>query len=579
MTEITVEKLYELCDVIDSAEKKAECQKEYESILNGVKCKGANEKRLTATLIARYFAHFFDMRDKSLDAMFELCEDDDVNIRKLVIKELPNLCRGDGGSHISKIADILVQLLQTDDQQEQQIVNSSLFTLLKSHPKDTLSAIFGHILNVEIELIRERAVRFLAMKLKLLPEDVLTKPIEEFVLEQSKKVLQDVSGEEFILFMLILSHLKHLQTVAGRQSLLDIVVDQADLDKPFQATDPDRVDQIIQCMKQSIPFLSKNVHSCKFLLYVLENIFPVLGSLGYSNKNGTNSKQETSVVTNGDEVEKLSTLNIENPRLEILRLTTDMSHFLAVNEMKDFSAKIDTVFEQILIFLPLPTSATETENGENDPLSLEEPKIQFSELECLIWILHNLCCRCPEYFDFKSIPTDENSDERDEKLKEFKKRLQYLARVIQIYSKKLKDSLNGKKKEELKTEANRIKLIGLKTTLNISNAIKDFLHIPPTFKAVITPSWKAHNVEKKDEDTQKRSNENGNNYNNNNANKMQRKNVEYYHPPSGKFSKGAGAFLADDDFSGLKSAPAWRRGASNSNNRSRGGFRRGRGRW
>lgn len=90
--------------------------------------------------------------------------------------------------------------------------------------------------------------------------------------------MQDVSGDEFLLFMHILSNLKHLQTVAGRQLLLDIVVDQADLDKSFsvklylkrrliqshrffslQADDPDRIDQIIHCMKQAIPFLSVNI--------------------------------------------------------------------------------------------------------------------------------------------------------------------------------------------------------------------------------------------------------------------------------------------------------------------------------
>lgn len=53
---------------------------------------------------------------------------------------------------------------------------------------DTLSAIFGHILNFEVDQIRERAIKFLALKLKMLPEDILTKQIEEYVLEESKKV-------------------------------------------------------------------------------------------------------------------------------------------------------------------------------------------------------------------------------------------------------------------------------------------------------------------------------------------------------------------------------------------------------
>ncbi len=48
------------------------------------------------------------------------------------------------------------------------------------------------------------------------------------------QVLQDVTGDEFILFMYILQNLPHLQTVTGRQQLLQLVMEQADLDKAFQ---------------------------------------------------------------------------------------------------------------------------------------------------------------------------------------------------------------------------------------------------------------------------------------------------------------------------------------------------------
>lgn len=61
-----------------------QCQNEFSSILAGIKS-GANEKRLAAQLIARYFHHFPELREQALDAMFELCEDDDVNVRKSYI--------------------------------------------------------------------------------------------------------------------------------------------------------------------------------------------------------------------------------------------------------------------------------------------------------------------------------------------------------------------------------------------------------------------------------------------------------------------------------------------------------------
>lgn len=36
--------------------------------------------------------------------------------------------------------------------------------------------------------MRERAIKFLSTKLKTLPEEVLTKEVEEFILTESKKV-------------------------------------------------------------------------------------------------------------------------------------------------------------------------------------------------------------------------------------------------------------------------------------------------------------------------------------------------------------------------------------------------------
>uniref|UniRef100_A0A915KYI4 Apoptosis inhibitor 5 n=1 Tax=Romanomermis culicivorax TaxID=13658 RepID=A0A915KYI4_ROMCU len=415
MTDVTVERLYELCDIIDNADKKSSCQNEYGEILSAVRSTGSSEKRLAAQLIARYFSQLSDMRDKSLDAITELCQDDDVNIRKLVIKEIPSLCRGSEGTYVRRLADILVQLLQTEDSQEQQIVNNSLLACLKSHSQDTLFAIFDQILNVSQDLVRERAVKFLACKLKTLSEEILTKQLEEFIVEQSKIVLQDVTGDEFILFMHILSNLKHLQTVAGRQQLLDIVVGSADLDKSFEPKESERVDQLVQCMRLSIPFLSKNVHSSKFLSYVLENVLPVLDSIPLRSVESQNSaknedrKQENGTAANGNN----STNNVENPRLEILRLLAEFCYQGGNATLEDANQKIQIVFDRLMTLLPaLPsTGDSSTENSLMNENLDEEPKIQFSDIECLIWTLHSLCKKYPEFL----------TGEKEE-LKELKKR-------------------------------------------------------------------------------------------------------------------------------------------------------------
>ena len=97
----------------------------------------------------------------AIDAIFDLCEDDDVNvmnwffnlklffvyrveylikeivlkIRKAAIKDLASLCKDCAEEHLNRIADILTQLLQTDDIQEFVQVQSSLLTVFKQNPK------------------------------------------------------------------------------------------------------------------------------------------------------------------------------------------------------------------------------------------------------------------------------------------------------------------------------------------------------------------------------------------------------------------------------------------------------------
>jgi hypothetical protein len=47
--------------------------------------------------------------------------------------------------------------------------------------------LFSQILQGE-DIVRERAIKFLSTKLKTLPDEVLTKEVEELILTESKKV-------------------------------------------------------------------------------------------------------------------------------------------------------------------------------------------------------------------------------------------------------------------------------------------------------------------------------------------------------------------------------------------------------
>lgn len=57
------------------------------------------------------------------------------------------------------------------------------------------------------------------------------------------------------------------------------------------------------------------------------------------------------------------------------------------------------------------------------------------------------------------------------------------------YVKKLQEDVKGKNPSDPKTEEEKLKIIGLKTTSNIQTLIRDLFHSPPSFKSVVRLSW------------------------------------------------------------------------------------------
>ena len=87
---------------------------------------------MTSFFLFRFFPHFPDLCQQSIDAMLDLCEDVNTMIRMQVpslfrcfsfqialhylqaIKDMPNLCRDSQIKTLPKIADVLTQLLQVN---------------------------------------------------------------------------------------------------------------------------------------------------------------------------------------------------------------------------------------------------------------------------------------------------------------------------------------------------------------------------------------------------------------------------------------------------------------------------------
>uniref|UniRef100_A0A1E1XBH5 Putative apoptosis inhibitor 5/fibroblast growth factor 2-interacting factor 2 n=1 Tax=Amblyomma aureolatum TaxID=187763 RepID=A0A1E1XBH5_9ACAR len=448
-----VDLLYKKYDVLASAgDKVSEHESDYLDILESVKGT-PSEKRLASQFIARFFKSFPHLAEKAIDAQLDLCEDADVAIRKQAIKDLPSFCK-DSKEYVPKIADVLAQLLLTEDHTELLVIQHSLVTLVKLDSRGTLGGVFSQVVAGE-DLVRERAIKFLCAKLPSMGAEVLTKEVEEFLFQECCKVMQDVTGQEFTSLMQLLSGLKLAKTIPGQQALVDLAAEQADLGKPLVETGgsgdassrPEALAKLIQCIRQALPYFSPYVSSSKFVTHLCQQVL------------------SGQVVTDAE-------------TLEILKVLAEMAPFAANLSAEDLQTCLKLVFDKLLELMPLPPAGEETENSTDQQ---HEPELQLSHVECLMYSFHQLAKRDPQFL---------TADESAERLRDFKLRLQYLARGVQGYIKKLRLALQGKKPAELKTDENKLKVAALKTTSNINVLIRDLFHVPPSFKSTITLSWK-----------------------------------------------------------------------------------------
>lgn len=95
------------------------------------------------------------------------------------------LCK-DAKEYITRIADILAQLLQLEDAHEYNIACNSLLQVLKEDPHATIKCIFKQIHEGDA-LVREKCIKFLVLKIKTLD---IPSEVEDAIILEAKKLLQ-----------------------------------------------------------------------------------------------------------------------------------------------------------------------------------------------------------------------------------------------------------------------------------------------------------------------------------------------------------------------------------------------------
>jgi len=442
-----LEKLYQNYNVLsDAKDEIAKFENHYVEILEAAKG-SSTEKRLASQFICNFYKDFPNLHEQAMNSLFDLCEDEEVEIRKQVIKDLPSICK-DNQENVVKITDILLQMLvddeSSDDHTEMQIIHISLINLCKISPKCFLTGLFQQI---DDDSMKEKVIQFLHSKIKTLPDEFWSKENEEFFLTECKKILIGSTRERFAILMSIISNLKISKRINGQQILLDIVNQNANLELDINPEDKEQLENFQFYLKYAVGCFSHFVPSNQYVNFICSKII---------------TRHQQFVVEEENQVQENFAI------LPILQALGEITAYLQptiTTQPIDLVQCEKIVFNKLLLYLP---------EVKADGSSVE---YKYDYLEPLMFAFHNLGKK-----DNEAII---NNIGGDEVLKEFKKRLQQLGLQCQDRIKNLQASIRS-----IKDVPTSPKAVAMKCVQNLQAIIKDMFYLKPVFKVSLAASWK-----------------------------------------------------------------------------------------
>ncbi|XP_059670117.1 apoptosis inhibitor 5-like protein API5 isoform X2 [Cornus florida] len=472
-----IENLYEYGERLNEAKDKSQHVDDYDKIIQAAKSKSIKARQLAAQLIPRFFKFFPGLSDSAVDSHLDLCEAEELGVRVQAIRGLPLFCK-DTPEHLSKIVDILAQLL-TAENVERDAVHKALLSLLRQDVKASLTALFKHIESVDEpgtdENLRERTLIFIKDKVFPLKAELL-KPQEEMerhITNLIKKSLQDVTGAEFKMFMDFLKSLNIFGEKAPPervQELIEIIEGQADLNAQFNVSDGDHIDRLISCLYMALPFFVRGASNSKFIIYLNKHILPVF-----------------------DKVISHLPYQIlpEERKVDLLKNLAESSPYTIPQDSRQI---LPLVVQLLKKYMP------RRKTGE---------EMNFTYVECLLYTFHHLAHKAPNatnslcgYKIVTGQPSDRLGEDFSEYYKDFTERLSSVEELARATMKKLTQgmaehnkSMASAKSDEAKASIKTQKqntTTGLRTCNNILAMTQPLHSKSPSFigDKRINLSWK-----------------------------------------------------------------------------------------
>ncbi|CAH8389311.1 unnamed protein product [Eruca vesicaria subsp. sativa] len=541
-----IEKLYEFSERLNASKDKSQNVEDYEGIIKMSKT-SMKAKQLASQLIPRYFKFFPTLSTDAFDAHVDCLEDGDLGVRVQAIRGLPLFCK-DTPDIISKIVDVLVQLLNTEEPVERDAVHKALMSLIRQDPKASLTALFTHagVTPTTDDQVREKALSFIRDKVFPIKAELL-KPQEEMerhITDLIKQSLEDVTGGEFKMFMDFLTSLSIFGGKAAQermQELVEIIEGQADLNAQFDISDTDHIDRFISCLQLALPIFARGAPTSRFLNYLNNHIIPVFDKLP------------------------------EERKLDLLKALADISPYTTAQEARQM---LPSIVQLLKIYMPVRKTTEE---------------MNFTYVECLLYAFHHLAYKVPNatnslcgYKIVTGQPSDRLGEDFSELNKDFTERLTTVEDLTKTTMKKLTQGMSehNKAMSAAKTDEEKATVktkkqnttTGLRTCNNILAMTKPLHAKVPSFigDTNINLSWKETTKPLASATTTttiggKRPANSNNGSDNNGATKKRRG------------SSGMPNQLVNKAFEGISSYGGGGRGGNRSQGRRGGG--RGRGHW
>ncbi|PWA59260.1 apoptosis inhibitory protein 5 (API5) [Artemisia annua] len=463
-----IERLYEYGERLNEAKDKSQNEEDYKNIIASATSTNIKARQLAAQLIPRFSKFFPGLSANAIDALFDLCEAEELAIRVQAIRGLPLFCK-DTPEHIPKIVDILAQLLLAEENVERDAVHKALLSLLRQDVKESLTALFKHIESVEEPIAddnRERTLAFIRDKVFPLKSELL-KPqeqMERHITDLIKKSLQDVTGAEFKMFMDFLKSLSIFGEKAPTeriQELIEIIEGQADLDAQFDVSDGDHIDRLISCIYMALPFFLRGASSSKFLNYLNKNIIPVFDQLP------------------------------EERKVDLLKNLAESSPYSTPQDSRQI---LPSLVQLLKKYMPVRKTGEE---------------MNFTYVECLLYTFHHLAHKAPNatnslcgYKIVTGQPSDRLGEDFSEFNKDFTERLSCVEDLAKATMKKLTQgmaqqnktmatAMSDEEKANIKTQKQNA-TTGLRTCNNILAMTQPLHAKAPSFigDKRINLSWK-----------------------------------------------------------------------------------------